>query len=118
MYLPIADGRFEDGNEFSRLVAARLLCFPVKVGAARRSFVLLSLAEIQRVRLLCFFMQCILGTKQCPFVSQWQGVYTLKLFKEGAWRYLHVDDRLPCSPSRTPHYCCSQDPNQARRLLT
>ncbi|CAN0350080.1 unnamed protein product, partial [Scytosiphon promiscuus] len=31
-----------------------------------------------------------------------KGVYTLKLFKEGAWRYLHVDDRLPCSPSRAP----------------
>ncbi|CAN0377099.1 unnamed protein product, partial [Ectocarpus sp. 13 AM-2016] len=27
-----------------------------------------------------------------------KGIYTLKLFKEGAWRYIHVDDRLPCSP--------------------
>lgn len=41
------------------------------------------------------------------------GIYTLKLFKEGAWRYLHVDDRLPCSPSRAPHFCSSKEPNQA-----
>ncbi|CAM9401616.1 unnamed protein product [Pylaiella littoralis] len=41
-----------------------------------------------------------------------KGIYTLKLFKEGAWRYLHVDDRLPCSPTRAPHFCSSQDPNQ------
>ncbi|CAN0239494.1 unnamed protein product, partial [Ectocarpus sp. 12 AP-2014] len=47
-----------------------------------------------------------------------KGVYTLKLFKEGAWRYIHVDDRLPCSPSRTQHYCCSKDPNQARQPPT
>ncbi|CAM9813680.1 unnamed protein product [Ectocarpus fasciculatus] len=47
-----------------------------------------------------------------------KGIYTLKLFKEGAWRYLHVDDRLPCSPSRTPHYCCLKDPNQASQPPT
>ncbi|CAN0425338.1 unnamed protein product, partial [Ectocarpus sp. 12 AP-2014] len=47
-----------------------------------------------------------------------KGVYTLKLFKEGAWRYIHVDDRLPCSPSRTQHYCCSKNPNQARQPPT
>eukprot|EP00903_Cladosiphon_okamuranus_P006243 g6128.t1 len=41
-----------------------------------------------------------------------KGIFTIKLFKEGTWRYLHVDDRLPCSPSRAPHFCSSNDPNQ------
>lgn len=44
-----------------------------------------------------------------------KGIYTLKLFKEGSWRYLHVDDRLPCSPSRALQFCSCRDPNQARQ---
>ncbi|CAM9802127.1 unnamed protein product, partial [Ascophyllum nodosum] len=44
-----------------------------------------------------------------------KGLYTLKLFKEGSWRYLHVDDCLPCWPLGDPYYCSCKDPNQARQ---
>lgn len=42
------------------------------------------------------------------------GIYTVKLFKEGSWRYLHLDDRLPCWPLRDYYYSSCKDPNQAR----
>ncbi|CAN0460030.1 unnamed protein product, partial [Hapterophycus canaliculatus] len=59
-----------------------------------------------------------LGVVVTPFLSVSKlGVYTLKLFKEGAWRYLHLDDRLPCSPSRAPQYCSCKDSNQARHAV-
>ncbi|CAN0091016.1 unnamed protein product, partial [Sphacelaria rigidula] len=43
------------------------------------------------------------------------GIYTLKLFKEGSWRYLHIDDQIPCHPSGAPLFGKCKDPNQARQ---
>ncbi|CAM9720161.1 unnamed protein product, partial [Discosporangium mesarthrocarpum] len=41
-----------------------------------------------------------------------KGIYTIKIFKEGAWRYMHVDDCLPCSQAGALHYCHPMDLNQ------
>jgi hypothetical protein len=32
------------------------------------------------------------------------GLYTLKFYKQGAWRYVHIDDAVPCTRAGM-HYC-------------
>ena len=35
-----------------------------------------------------------------------KGIYTCKFFKAGKWRYVHVDDRIPCKAgTTTPVFC-------------
>lgn len=41
-----------------------------------------------------------------------RGLYTVKFHKSGRWRYVHVDDRIPCNRSGMPHYARSPDPNE------
>eukprot|EP00941_MAST-03F_sp_MAST-3F-sp1_P003520 g3520.t1 len=40
-----------------------------------------------------------------------RGIYTLKFFKHGKWRYVHIDDRIPAGRSGSPFYSRSLDPN-------
>lgn len=43
--------------------------------------------------------------------AMWKkGIYTVKFFKAGKWRYVHVDDRIPCDRSGRPHFARSPDP--------
>lgn len=41
-----------------------------------------------------------------------RGLYTVKFYKGGCWRYVHVDDRMPCGRSGTLLYARSTDPNE------
>lgn len=41
-----------------------------------------------------------------------RGIYTVKFYKSGRWRYVHVDDRIPCGKNGTPHFARSRDPNE------
>ena len=41
-----------------------------------------------------------------------KGIYTVKFFKSGRWRYVHVDDRIPCGRNGTPHFARSVDPSE------
>ena len=40
-----------------------------------------------------------------------KGLYTLKFFKEGRWRYVHVDDTIPCDMAGKPLFSKSSNPN-------
>jgi hypothetical protein len=40
------------------------------------------------------------------------GIYTVKFSKAGVWRYVTVDDRVPCSKCGKPLYARSLDPNE------
>ena len=40
-----------------------------------------------------------------------KGLYTVKIFKEGRWRYVHVDDTIPCDMSGQPLFSMSFNPN-------
>jgi hypothetical protein len=40
------------------------------------------------------------------------GLITIKLSLAGRWRYIHMDDRLPCDVSGVPLYGSCNDPNQ------
>ena len=42
-----------------------------------------------------------------------KGIYTVKFFKAGKWRYVHVDDRIPCDRGGRPHFARSCDANEA-----
>ena len=46
-----------------------------------------------------------------------KGIYTLKFSKAGMWRYVHIDDRIPCNPSGKAHYAKSKDPNETWVML-
>ena len=41
-----------------------------------------------------------------------KGIYTVKFFKSGRWRYVHVDDRIPCGRNGTPHFARSINTNE------
>jgi len=45
------------------------------------------------------------------------GLYTLKFCKAGKWRYVHIDDRIPCRPSGTPNFCRNLTPNETFGML-
>jgi len=38
-----------------------------------------------------------------------RGLYTCKFFKAGRWRYVHVDDRVPCTRAGAPLYSTSPE---------
>ena len=45
--------------------------------------------------------------------AMWKrGIYTVKFFKAGKWRYVHVDDKIPCDRGGRPHFARSPDPNE------
>eukprot|EP00618_Florenciella_parvula_P036254 CAMPEP_0119472656 /NCGR_PEP_ID=MMETSP1344-20130328/4620_1 /TAXON_ID=236787 /ORGANISM="Florenciella parvula, Strain CCMP2471" /LENGTH=607 /DNA_ID=CAMNT_0007505629 /DNA_START=42 /DNA_END=1865 /DNA_ORIENTATION=- len=41
-----------------------------------------------------------------------QGLYTLRMYKSGLLRYVHVDDRLPCNQAGALHYARGLDINE------
>lgn len=55
---------------------------------------------------------CFVATKNWT-----RGIYTLKIYKEGQWRYVHIDDRIPCSRRGTPLYVRCQNSNETWALL-
>lgn len=45
------------------------------------------------------------------------GLYTLKVSKAGRWRYVHIDDRIPCRQSGRVHFTRNADPNETFAML-
>ncbi len=46
-----------------------------------------------------------------------QGIYTFKFYKAGRWRYVHIDDRIPCRSSGKVHFARNEDPNETFAML-
>lgn len=46
-----------------------------------------------------------------------QGFYTFKFNKAGKWRYVHIDDRIPCRQSGRVHFCRNDNPNETFGML-
>ena len=46
-----------------------------------------------------------------------KGLYTVKIFKEGRWRYVHIDDTIPCDMAGVPLFSRSTNPNATWILL-
>ncbi len=46
-----------------------------------------------------------------------QGLYTFKFYKSGKWRYVHIDDRIPCRQSGRVHFCRNLNPNETFGML-
>jgi hypothetical protein len=45
------------------------------------------------------------------------GIYTFKFYKAGSWRYVHIDDRIPCRQSGRVHFARNEDPNETFAML-
>ena len=46
-----------------------------------------------------------------------KGIYTFKFYKAGSWRYVHIDDRIPCRQSGRVHYARNENPNETFAML-
>lgn len=46
-----------------------------------------------------------------------RGMYTIKFFKEGKWRYVHIDDRIPCTLSNKVNFSRNRNPNELFVML-
>jgi hypothetical protein len=46
-----------------------------------------------------------------------KGLYTLKFYKTGKWRYVHIDDYIPCRQSGKVHFCRNANPNETYAML-
>ena len=46
-----------------------------------------------------------------------KGLYTVKLFKDGRWHYMHIDDRIPVDLSGRPIYLRGVNPNETWSML-
>lgn len=46
-----------------------------------------------------------------------RGLYTFKFYKSGKWRYVHIDDHIPCRQSGKVHYCRNANPNETFAML-
>ena len=73
-----------------------------------------------------WFLNAVAGLSNSPrllqsvFVSSRyssKGLYTLKFFKDGRWRYLHIDDRIPVDLSGRPIYSHGTDYNEVWVML-
>ena len=45
------------------------------------------------------------------------GIYTVKFYKNGKWRYVHVDDKIPCRPSGRANFCRNLNPNETFAMI-
>lgn len=41
-----------------------------------------------------------------------KGMYTIRFFKNGKWKHVSIDDRIPCGPTGKPLYARCQSPHQ------
>lgn len=46
-----------------------------------------------------------------------RGLYTFKFYKAGKWRYVHIDDHIPCRQSGKVHFCRNANPNETFAML-
>eukprot|EP01041_Mallomonas_annulata_P011157 gene11157-23318_t len=46
-----------------------------------------------------------------------KGIYTIKFCKNGKWRYVHIDDRIPCRQSGAIHFCRNVNINETFAML-
>ena len=46
-----------------------------------------------------------------------KGIYTFKFCKAGKWRYVHIDDKIPCRYSGIPNFCRNLNPNETFAML-
>jgi len=46
-----------------------------------------------------------------------KGIYTMKFYKAGKWRYVHIDDHIPCRQSGKVHYTRNANPNETFAML-
>jgi hypothetical protein len=46
-----------------------------------------------------------------------QGIYTIRFFKNGRWKYVNIDDRIPCGPTGQPLYARAKEPNEIWPML-
>jgi calpain len=46
-----------------------------------------------------------------------KGLYTLKFYKNGKWRYIHIDDYIPCRQSGKIHFSYNKNPNELFAML-
>jgi hypothetical protein len=46
-----------------------------------------------------------------------KGLYTVKFFKDGRWRYVHIDDLIPCDMAGVPLFSRSKNQNATWILL-
>lgn len=71
---------------------------------------------INALRLICskpeFIKRVLVSDK---FASK--GLYTLKFCKAGKWRYVHIDDNIPCRQSGKVNFCRNKNPNEIFAML-
>jgi len=41
-----------------------------------------------------------------------KGIYTIRFYKNGKWKHVTIDDRIPCGPTGKPLYGTCRDPRQ------
>lgn len=46
-----------------------------------------------------------------------KGLYTFKFYKAGKWRYVHIDDYIPCRQSGSVHFARNLNPNETFAML-
>jgi len=46
-----------------------------------------------------------------------KGLYTIKFYKLGRWRYVHIDDRIPCRQSGRVNFCRNGNPNETFAMI-
>ena len=46
-----------------------------------------------------------------------KGIYTFKFCKYGKWRYVHIDDYIPCRQSGRIHFSYNENPNETFAML-
>jgi len=45
------------------------------------------------------------------------GIYTFRFFKNGRWKYVTIDDRIPCGPTGEPLYARGKEPHEIWPML-
>lgn len=108
-WLSISQGDVVDCNfpEFFKGDGASCL---IEQGALGNSYF------INALRILCCQPQYIARLLVSDKYAS-QGLYTLKFCKAGKWRYVHIDDRIPCRQSGRVNFCRNRNPNETFGML-
>jgi hypothetical protein len=46
-----------------------------------------------------------------------KGLYTVKFYKAGKWRYVHIDDKIPCRQSGRVNFARNHNPNEIFAMI-
>jgi len=74
--------------------------------------------ECRNLSVLVYIFVCVcVCVQKVSDANAAKGIYTFRFNKSGKFRFVHIDDRIPCNSSGNVHYSKNANPNEIWVML-